>query len=149
MIVLRYADLRDLRALEELEAVCFREHRYHEDFLRWILENPRAATLVWVEAGEVAGSVTVLLENGQSRILSIAVHPRLQRRGIGTRLLVAAERASVERGATIARLEVSTKNAAAIGMYRSHGYRTDGVLPGYYSWGDDAYSMEKRLGANS
>jgi len=147
--VLRYADLRDIRALEELEAVCFREHRYHEDFLRWILENPRTATLVWVEAGVVTGSVMVLLENGQSRILSIAVHPSLRRRGIGTRLLVAAERASVERGATVARLEVSTRNTAAIEMYRSHGYRTEGFLPGYYSWGDDAYSMRKPLGANS
>jgi ribosomal protein S18 acetylase RimI-like enzyme len=147
--VLRYADLRDLRALERLEALCFREHRYRPEFLRWILENPRAATLVWAEDGDVTGSVMILLETGQSRILSIAVHPERRRRGIGARLLAAAERVSLERGATVARLEVSTTNDAAIAMYRSHGYRADGVLPRYYSWGEDAFAMRKQLDANS
>ena len=151
--VLRYADVRDLPALERLEALCFREHPYRPEFLRWILENPRAATLVWVDGGDVEGSVMVLLENGQSRILSIAVHPDRRRSGIGRHLLAAAERVSMERGATVARLEVSTRNDAAIAMYRSHGYRTEGVLPRYYSWGEDAFAMRKPLdgsrGANS
>ena len=147
--MLRYATTRDLPALEALEALCFREHPYRPEFLRWILENPRAATLVWVEDGDVAGSVMVLLENGQSRILSIGVHPDRRRRGIGARLLAAAERVSVERGATVSRLEVSTRNDAAIAMYRAHGYRSDGVLVGYYATGEDAFSMQKPLGANS
>jgi len=55
-----------MKALEELEAVCFAEHRYRQEFLEWILKNPRTATLVWVEAGRIAGSVMILLENGQS-----------------------------------------------------------------------------------
>ncbi len=147
--MLRYADLRDLPALETLEALCFSDHPYRPEFLRWILENPRAATLVWVEGGDVLGSVMILLENGQSRVLSIGVHPDRRRRGIGARLLAAAERVAVERGATLCRLEVSTRNAPAIAMYKANGYRSDGVLLGYYSAGDDAFSMQKPLGANS
>ncbi len=147
--MLRYADVRDLPALERLEAACFSEHPYRPEFLRWIVENPRAATLVWVEDGAVAGSVMILLENGQSRILSIGVHPDRRRRGIGGRLLAAAERVSVERGATVARLEVSTRNDAAIAMYKGRGYRSEGVLLGYYATGEDAFSMRKPLGANS
>jgi len=147
--VLRYADIRDLEALERLEAECFREHRYRAEFLEWILNNPRTATLVWVEAGAIAGSVMILLENGQSRILSVAVHPSRQRNGIGRRLMDAAERIARERGATVARLEVSTQNAPAIALYRELGYRTEGLLPGYYSWGEDAYSMRKSLNPNS
>jgi ribosomal-protein-alanine N-acetyltransferase len=61
----------------------------------------------------------------------------------------AAERVSRERGAASARLEVSTVNAAAIALYRGLGYRTEGVLPGYYSWGEDAFAMRKRLDTNS
>lgn len=147
--MLRYADLRDLKALEALEAVCFREHRYRPEFLEWILKNARTATLVWVEAGEIAGSVMVLLENGQARVLSVAVHPSRRRGGIGRRLMEAAERVSRERGATAARLEVSTLNAPAIALYRGLGYRTEGVLPGYYSWGEDAFAMRKALEPNS
>ena len=61
----------------------------------------------------------------------------------------AAERIARERGATVARLEVSTQNAPAIALYRELGYRTEGLLPGYYSWGEDAYSMRKSLNPNS
>ena len=71
--VLRHADLRDLDELEELESVCFQEHRYRPEFLEWILNNPRTATLVWVEEGAITGSVMLLLENGQSRVLSVAI----------------------------------------------------------------------------
>ena len=148
-VVLRYADLRDMKALEELEAVCFAEHRYRQEFLEWILKNPRTATLVWVEAGRITGSVMILLENGVSWVLSVAVHPSHRRGGIGRRLMEAAERISRERGATATRLEVSTVNAAAIALYRGLGYRTDGLLPGYYSWGEDAYSMRKQLEPNA
>ena len=45
----------------------------------------------------------------------------------------------------LSRLEVSTRNAAAIALYREEGYRTEGFLPGYYSWGEDAFSMRKVL----
>jgi len=143
--VLRHADARDLGALSRLEEVCFRQHRYREEFLQWILANPRTATLVWVEAGEITGSVMLFLENGVSRVLSIAVHPSMRRRGIGRALLKAAEGVARERGARVSRLEVSTRNAAAIALYREEGYRTEGFLPGYYSWGEDAFSMRKVL----
>ena len=147
--VLRYADLRDLDALEQLETLCFQEHRYRPEFLDWILRNPRTATLVWIEGGAIIGSVMVLLENGQSRILSVAVHPARRRGGIGRKLMEAAERVARERGATVARLEVSTVNVGAIALYRGLGYRTEGLLPGYYSWGEDAYSMQKKLEPNA
>src|SRR2546427_10033382 len=101
--MLRYADLRDMKALEELEAVCFQEHRYRQEFLEWILKNPRTATLVWGEAGEIAGAVMILLEDGQSRVLSVAVHPSRRRGGVGRRLMEAAEGGSRGRGATAAR----------------------------------------------
>ena len=91
----------------------------------------------------------VLLENGQSRILSVAVHPARRRGGIGRKLMEAAERVARERGATVARLEVSTVNVRAIALYRGLGYRTEGLLPGYYSWGEDAYSMQKKLEPNA
>src|SRR2546426_4254761 len=95
--MLRHADLRDLQALEALEAVCFQEHRYRPEFLEWILRNSRTATLVWVEAGVIEGSVMILLENGQSRVLSVAVHPARRRNGIGRRLMDAAERSEERR----------------------------------------------------
>jgi ribosomal protein S18 acetylase RimI-like enzyme len=60
-------------------------------------------------------------------------------------MMQAAEAVSRERGIPSVRLEVSTRNFGAIELYRRLGYRTDGVLYGYYSWGEDAYSMSKLL----
>src|SRR5206468_654370 len=71
--------------------------------------------------------------------------PQARRRGIATRMMAAAEAISRERGVSTIRLEVSTRNFAAIELYRGLGYRTDGVLYGYYSWGEDAYSMGKNV----
>jgi len=60
-------------------------------------------------------------------------------------MMQAAEAVCHERGLSTIRLEVSTKNLVAIEFYRRLGYRTDGVLYGYYSWGEDAYSMHKPI----
>jgi ribosomal protein S18 acetylase RimI-like enzyme len=60
-------------------------------------------------------------------------------------MMRAAEREARKRGCTQVRLEVSTQNYGAIEFYRQLGYRTDGVLYGYYSWGEDAYGMTKAL----
>jgi ribosomal protein S18 acetylase RimI-like enzyme len=42
-------------------------------------------------------------------------------------------------------LETATDNHAAIAFWQKHGYRTRGVLKGYYHGRVDAYVMEKLL----
>ena len=81
----------------------------------------------------------------EAPVSKVAVAPKARRHGIGTRMMQAAETVCQERGASAIRLEVSTKNLVAIEFYRRLGYRTDGVLYGYYSWGEDAYSMHKPI----
>lgn len=145
--MLRFANALDLDAIDGVEAICFREHRFRREFLEWVLKNPSARTLVWEESGRIVGSVMILLDTSRVRVLSIAVLPGFRRRGLGDALLDAAERTARSLGARIARLEVSTQNRSAIALYRRRGYRTEGLLPGYYSWGDDALAMEKSLNA--
>lgn len=147
--VWRFAGERDLDAIDRIEEICFREHRFRREFLEWVLGNPNARTLVWDESDRIVGSVMILLSGKRMRVLTIAVLPRFRRRGIGDALLDAAERTARGLGARTARLEVSTKNRSAIAMYRRRGYRTDVVLPAYYSWGDDALAMEKTLDTNA
>ncbi|TLZ91183.1 MAG: GNAT family N-acetyltransferase, partial [Methanobacteriota archaeon] len=80
-------------------------------------------------------AMMLLFEGHVCRVLSVAVAPKARRHGIGTRMMQAAEAVCRERGLSTIRLEVSTKNLVAIEFYRRLGYRTDGVLYGYYSWG--------------
>ena len=141
--VIRVAGSTDIGALCRFEILCFPEHPFRKDHVAWILENDRALTILDDGPSGVTAAMMLLFEGRACRILSVAVAPDTRRRGIGTRMMHLAEEVCQERGTAIIRLEVSTRNLAAIELYRRLGYRTDGVLYGYYSWGEDAYSMRK------
>ncbi|HKZ24025.1 MAG TPA: GNAT family N-acetyltransferase [Thermoplasmata archaeon] len=143
--VLRFAGPQDVDALHRFEALCFRERRFRREHVDWILRNERAVTLIVDGPAGVRGAIMMLFEGPVCRILSVAVAPHERRRGIGTRLMAAAEDLCRDRGYASIRLEVSTQNLTAIEFYRRLGYRTDGVLYGYYTWGEDAYSMQKEI----
>ncbi len=78
-------------------------------------------------------------------VVSMGVVPSRRRRGIGRRLLMAAVRGARRAGADRVRLEVSTRNRAAVGLYRSLGFETKRRRPDYYEPGHNAFVMERRL----
>jgi len=140
--VIRPADVHDLDALYELEALCFAERRFQKEHVLYILKNPRAATFVY-ENGSVLGSLMVQDERALTRVLSIGVHPKHRRQGIGRMLMAAAEDAARRFRTGEVRLEVNVKNESALSFYRTLGYEVMGRLARYYSWGDDAFAMRK------
>src|SRR5881396_2839993 len=144
-IVMRVAGPADLDSLHSFENLCFQEHPFRRDHIAWILDNDHALTLVQDGVDGFAAVMMLLFEGRTCRLLSIGVAHQVRRRGIATRMMQAAEAICRERSVTAIRLEVSTRNLAAIEVYRRLGYRTDGVLYGYYSWGEDAYSMRKAI----
>jgi len=135
----------DLEALYRFEVLCFEQHRFRRDHVEWILRHDRALTLVDDGSDGVTAATMLLFEGQVCRVLSIAVAPGARRRGLGTQMMQAVDAICRDRGVSTIRLEVSTRNLGAIELYRRLGYRTDGVLYGYYSWGEDAYSMHKSV----
>ncbi|MFF9479101.1 GNAT family N-acetyltransferase [Streptomyces sp. NPDC014733] len=73
---------------------------------------------------EVVGSARGTVDaDGTARIGKLIVHPRLQRHGLGGRLLAAVEaRLSAERAATRYRLLATRRGDGGLRLYRSHGY---------------------------
>jgi len=69
---------------------------------------------------------------GEAELLTIATHPRCQRRGLASALMAKWQAIAHERGASRAYLEVAGDNAAAIALYRACGYDSCGLRPGYY-----------------
>jgi ribosomal protein S18 acetylase RimI-like enzyme len=95
------------------------------------------ALLVWAAhvAGRLCGTVQLKLErtpNGRHRaeIAKLMVHRDARGGGLGRRLLVLAEQAAVEAGATLLLLDTQTGSAAEA-LYRSAGWTEAGVIPDY------------------
>ena len=142
--MIRRATTDDIEELYLLETICFRERRFKKDHILWILHNPNAATFI-DEDRRTRGAVMLIIENSACRIISIAVHPAFRLGGIGQALMAVAEDHAIKHSASEVRLEVGTNNDGAVQFYRKLGYENTGTLPGYYSWGEDAYTMRKSL----
>ena len=85
----------------------------------------------------------------EMHIHNLAVHPEVQGRGLGRRLVELALSLGARRGAERALLEVRQSNWAAQRLYRSLGFHGVAVRRGYYTHpSEDALILEKRdLGA--
>lgn len=96
-------------------------------------EGHPAHVFVAEEAGEVCGFAASGplrdddADGAAGELYALYVAPPAQGRGLGSRLLQAAEADLVDRGHARAVLWVLATNAASIGFYEAHGWRDDGV----------------------
>ena len=146
-IRIRKAERGDLDALMKLEHRVFATDRLSRRSLQRLLSSGTAAVLVVHENGQLLGVAIVLFRRGSltARLYSIAVAPHAGGRGVGRKLLEAAEAQALARGCRVMRLEVHHTNHAAIARYRKSGYREFGRRRRYYEDGGDALRFEKRL----
>jgi ribosomal-protein-alanine N-acetyltransferase len=155
------ATWRDFRDVLALERVCFEGDSWPWIDIMAALTFPEAVRLKAVtpaEDGQGAadqsrggnGSKAIGFVFGDRRrsqglgwIASIGVHPAYQRRGVGTRLLSACERALAT---PQVRLTLRLSNTTARRVYDAAGYVEIGRLERYYRDGEDGIVMEKLLG---
>ncbi|MGH8274244.1 MAG: peptidase C39 family protein [Gammaproteobacteria bacterium] len=146
---LRRATTKDLDALIALEQEAFDNDRLTRRQLRYLLTRAQASTTVAeTAAGRLVGYVLVLFRraSAHSRIYSIAVAKPARGRGLGRKLLTAAEKASEANDCVSIRLEARRDNAAAITLYQACGYRQFDVVSDYYYDHEQALRFEKPLG---
>ena len=146
---LRKAVPGDLDALLALEQSSFSGDRLNRRQLRYLLSRARAATTVAEGSGQtLLGYVIVLFSraSAHARIYSIAVAPEARGRGLGRKLLTAAEVQSEQAGCISVRLEVRQDNDVAIGLYTSCGYHQFDRISDYYDDHEQALRLEKTLG---
>ncbi len=75
---------------------------------------------------------------GEAHIITIAVLPAWQRRGLGELLLLGLLEDAQTRHADAATLEVRRSNRPAIALYQKYAFELAGHRPGYYDNGEDA-----------
>ncbi|CAG0973874.1 MAG: N-acetyltransferase [Candidatus Methanoperedens sp.] len=145
---IRLATKEDLDALLNLENICFKEETFQKRQLKYLLLKARSMVLVAEIDRNIIGSMIILLRKNilNARIYSFNVHPEHRRKGIGSSLMDTALDKLEKKGYKNITLEVGINNQIAWNLYRSKGFIVDKKLSNYYTNGDDALHLIKKLG---
>jgi ribosomal protein S18 acetylase RimI-like enzyme len=149
---IRTAVSEDFERIVELENLCFsKEHAYSRRQLHYLLTKANSTVLVETTGALVRGFLIILYRRGTTvaGIETINVDPVLRKKGVGLRLLAAAEDLLRKKGIHSIRLEVAITNQAAIKLYEHAGFQKTMLLKKYYHYDHegsrDAYRMVKDL----
>ncbi len=145
----------DFETLYEIDQACYpRGIAYSRTMLRWYLKQ-RGSFCVVAEADPepesgvagviIPGFIIAQGDGDAGYIVTIDVLQGQRRGGIGTALLEEAERRLASMSVRYIELQTATNNEAGIAFWQRHGYRSSGVIPGYYLGRIDAYEMFKEV----
>jgi [ribosomal protein S18]-alanine N-acetyltransferase len=95
--------------------------------------------------GTLAGFIVAEAHRRAGHIITIDVVAAARRHGLGSLLLLRAEKRMCTMGSESIELETAVDNLAALRFYKKHDYSVVGTLPHYYSNGLDALELRKRL----
>jgi ribosomal protein S18 acetylase RimI-like enzyme len=146
-VTIRPGEAGDVDALVAIENEVFPTDRLEARALRRSLRSPTISVLTAVQDGRPVGYALLHRRRASSivQLASIAVAPAAGGRGLGGKLLEAAEREAARHGAQRIRLEARPDNEPARALYHRAGYRRLDVVDEYYSDGTAAWRYEKEL----
>jgi [ribosomal protein S18]-alanine N-acetyltransferase len=145
-MIIRRAELADLREIAEIEKLCFPEDTaFPIGMFAYLLRY--AIALVACEGQVMVGFVIGYPSGRMGSVYTLDVHPEYRRRGIGYNLIEALERELINAGSRRTKLEVAVENPVARALYQKAGYKEAELLKSYYGRGKNAIRMTKHLNA--
>jgi ribosomal-protein-alanine N-acetyltransferase len=129
---------------------------YTSSFFMDLYEHFPETFVVAEQNSQIVGYIMCRIESGfpdfgllgiakRGHVISIAVLPKHQRRGVGKALMEQAMRGMKIYKAKECILEVRVSNKPAINLYTKLGFEIGKNFPSYYSDSEDAYLMSKKL----
>jgi ribosomal-protein-alanine N-acetyltransferase len=145
----------DLQAVMQINRETLPEN-YTDYFFIDLYERYGQTFIVAEEDGKIVGYIMCRIEVGLSNfgfgglirkghVVSIAVLPQSRRKGVAQALLTTAMDGMRFYNAKQCYLEVRVTNDAGVGLYKKLGFEVSRTVHGYYSDGEDAYVMSKKL----
>lgn len=137
---LRNAIEKDVEALVELVNLAYRVEDFfikgNRTFPGEVIEHLHEGTFVVAHAAGLpyAGTVFTRLEGDSGYFGMLAVHPALQAKGLGRRLIAEAEQRAVAAGRETMRIVVVNLRTELIPWYEGLGYVQDGTEPFVDTW---------------
>jgi ribosomal-protein-alanine N-acetyltransferase len=145
----------DLQSVMQINHVCLPEN-YTDFFFIDLYQRFPETFIVAEEDGKIAGYIMCRIEVGLSsfglgglirkgHVVSIAVLPHGRRKGVAQALMTTAMEGMRYYKAKQCYLEVRVTNGAGVALYKKLGFDVSRTSNGYYSDGEDAYVMTKKL----
>ena len=145
----------DLQNVMQINRVCLPEN-YSDFFFMDLHQRYPETFIVCEENGQIQGYIMCRIEVGLSNygfsglvrkghIVSIAVLPQFRHKGVAQAIIKKALEGMDYYKAKQCFLEVRVTNDIAISLYKKLGFEVTRTINGYYSDGEDAYVMTKRL----
>jgi ribosomal-protein-alanine N-acetyltransferase len=154
-LMLRKFTPDDLQTVMQINRVCLPEN--YTDFFFVDLHQRFPETFIIAEEKEkIMGYIMCRIEVGLSNfgfgglvrkghVVSIAILPQHRRQGVAQAIINKALKGMEYYKAKQGFLEVRVTNEAAISLYKKLGFEITRTINGYYSDGEDAYVMTKKL----
>ncbi len=145
----------DLQNVMQVNRVCLPEN-YTDFFFIDLHQRFPETFIIAEENNQMAGYIMCRIEVGLSNfgfgglirkghVVSIAVMPEQRRKGVAKALITKALEGMEYYKAKQCFLEVRVTNDTAISLYKKLGFEVTRTISGYYSDGEDAYVMTKKL----
>jgi ribosomal-protein-alanine N-acetyltransferase len=145
----------DLQSVMQINRVCLPEN-YTDFFFIDLHQRFPETFIVAEEDGKIVGYIMCRIEVGLSsfglgglirkgHVVSIAVLPHGRRKGVAQALMTTAMEGMRYYKTKQCYLEVRVTNGAGVALYKKLGFDVSRTSNGYYSDGEDAYVMTKKL----
>jgi ribosomal-protein-alanine N-acetyltransferase len=145
----------DLQSVMHINRFCLPEN-YMDFFFMDLHQRFPETFIVAEEDGKIVGYIMCRIEVGlasfglgglirKGHVVSIAVLPQGRRKGIAQALMTKAMKGMSYYKAKLCYLEVRVTNDPGVTLYKKIGFEANRTLKGYYSDGEDAYVMTKKL----
>lgn len=133
--VLRHMTAEDIPEVMALERAAYSNGWPATAFERELTQNAMARYVVLREQpnGQMLAFGGLWLMVGEAHIVTVAVLPTEQRRGLGRAVVHALVELAADEGMELATLEVRVSNEAARALYRAYGLYEVGTRKRYYS----------------
>lgn len=138
--------LEDADRVYKIENESFFEPWTKKRLLKEFEENSFLKHFVYEKDGEVVGFYIISCIADLVEIFTIAVDKDHRQEGIGSSLLTHLISYAEDQKASEIWLEASTKNTAAVNLYKKYGFKIQSIRKNYYQkTGEDAYNMIRTM----
>jgi len=145
----------DLQSVMQINRETLPEN-YSDYFFMDLYERFPGTFIVAEDEGRIVGYIMCRIEVGLSNlglgglvrkghVVSVAVVPRARRKGVAQALINTSMEGMRFYKAKQCYLEVRVTNDAGVALYKKLGFEVSRTVRGYYSDGEDAHVMTKKL----